>query len=255
MSQSRKKGWENIPVHAESYVHPHVPSFTPEVKRVYAVCRASEAAIRDLVSYTPFDYVDNLLMVEVASYGGRVYRADESDTWPFLDCGFTIPISYKGKASVYYLYEYETEDYAIFAGREMWGYPKTFGEVSLEIDDTRIVGSVVKRGKEIVRLTGRRDRPIAGIARTFGGPVLNLHTIPNADRPGIFSQRIIQRDTGSGFVVEHQEYFEAGLRLDDVKQNRLTELGVSEVLGGCLQIGHYTMEGETGWGSVLETLV
>src|SRR5690606_12203826 len=99
-----------------------------------------------------------------------------------------------------------------------------------------IVGSVVKRGKEIVRLTGRRDRSIAGIARTFGGPVLNLHTIPNADRPGIFSQRIIQRDTGSGFVVEHQEYFEAELRLDDVKQNRLTELGVSEVLGGCFQI-------------------
>ena len=119
MSQSRKKGWANIPVHVESYVHPHVPSFTPEVKRVYAVCRASEAAIRDLVSYTPFDYVDNLLMVEVASYGGRVYRADESDTWPFLDCGFTIPISYKGKASVYYLYEYETEDYAIFAGHRL----------------------------------------------------------------------------------------------------------------------------------------
>lgn len=137
----------------------------------------------------------------------------------------------------------------------MWGYPKTFGDVTLEIEDERIVGSVVKRGKEIVRLAGRRDCPIDGIARSFAGPVLNLHTIPNADRPGIFSQRIIQRNTGSGFVVEHQEYFEAELSLDDVKQNRLTELGVTEILGGCYQAGHYTMEGDAGWGRVLETLI
>lgn len=255
MPQSRKQGWPNIPVHMESYVHPHVPSFTSDVKRLYAVCRASEAAIREIVSCTPFDYVDDLLMVEVASYGGRVYQADESDTWPFLDCGITIPISYKGEAGVYYLYEYETEDYAIFAGREMWGYPKTFGDVSLDIDDERIVGSVIKRDKEIVRLTGRRDNPIAGIARAFGGPVLNVYTIPNADGPGIFSQRIIRRDTGSGFVVEHQEHLAAELALDDVKQHRLSELGVTEVLGACYQVGHYRMEGASGWGSVLETLV
>lgn len=248
------KGWHNLPTHIETFVQPHVPSFTRDVRRLFAICVADEKTLRAHLAHTPFEYVSNLLIIEVADYSGRIYPQAPGQTWPFMDCGIIVPIAYKGRKGGYYLFEYEDQDYSIFAGRELWGYPKTFADVALTESSEQIIGSVRKSGKEIVRLTGHPMRKSTYRPDALG-PILNLHTVPRADGPGVFSQRIILRDTSSGFKIKSEQLFEVSVLLDSVRLNPLKELGVSQVLGGGYQIADYTMDEECGWGRVIETLV
>lgn len=251
---SATKGFPNLPVHVETFVHPHVPSFTGNMRRLYAVCQGNEAVLRRYIERTPFELRDDRFLVEVGDYSGRVYPP-AVETWPFLDCGIIVPIRYGEIEGGYYLFEYEDEDYAIFAGRELWGYPKTFGEVSLAETADGFLGRVMKRGREIVRLEGYRGRPLTEAPTLKIGPVLNIHTVPRADGPGVFSQRIILRDAAQGFKVTFSEAFEAALTLQSVRLNPLHELGPIKILGGGFQTADYTMEGDWGWGRVLEVLV
>lgn len=251
---SRAKSYPNIPVHIETFVHPHVPSFTGSLRRLYAVCQGKESVLRSYIERTPFELRDDHFLIEIADYSNRVYPP-AAENWPFQDCGIIVPIRYRDIEGGYYLFEYENQDYAIFAGRELWGYPKTFGDVTLQNKPERIIGNVTKAGREIVNLIGDRAKPLArGPEATFG-PILNIHTVPRADGPGIFSQRIILRDTAAGFKLISEEFFEASLTLRSVRLNQLEELGPLQVLGGGFQTADYTMEGDWGWGRVLETLV
>lgn len=249
------KGWDNVPAHIETFVHPHVPSFTRDIRRLYAICRGNEAAIRAHLARTPFEYVSNEFMIDVADFANRTYPASPGETWGFMDSGIIVPVRYKDILGGYYLFEYENQDYSIFAGRELWGYPKTYADVSLVEDGHRITGTVVKGGREILRLEGNLDQPITALPEVKLGPILNLYTIPKADGPGIFSQRIILRDTSSGYQVKSQKLFQATLNLDSIRLNPLKELGPVEVLGAGFQIADYDMNEEIGWGKVLETLV
>ena len=251
---SKTKGFPNLPVHLETFVHPHVPSFTKNMRRLYAVCQGNESVLRRYVERTPFELRDDRFLIEVGDYSGRFYPP-ASETWPFQDCGIIVPIRYGEIEGGYYLFEYENQDYAIFAGRELWGYPKTFGDAFLEETPERYLGRVVKSGQEIVRLEGHRQRPMSEAPALKVGPVLNIHTVPRADGPGIFSQRIILRDTSQGFKLTSSVAFECSLTLRSVRLNPLEDLGPLKVLGGGFQTADYTMEGDWGWGRVLEVLV
>ena len=248
-------GWPNVPVHIETFVHPHIPSHTPQVRRLFVLCEGNGETIRGHLARTPFDYVDNRVLIEIAHYGGRRYEAAPDDTWPFMDFGITVPARFGDISGGYILYEYEDQDYAIFAGRELWGYPKTWGEVALEGEGTTPSGSVRKGGKQILQIRGDRSRPLRALAGAAFGPHLLVHTVPNPDGPGIFSQRILLRDTSPGYVVHRQDLFEAQVALASVRLNDLAGLGPLKVLGGGYQIAESRMAGDHGWARVLETVV
>lgn len=252
---SNVKGWPNIPAHIETFVHPHAPSFTQDVKRVYAICRGNEQAIRNFLDHTSFEYVSDLFLIEFADYSNRTYPASPGETWGFMDCSIYVQTKYKGRAGGYILFEYEDQDYSIFAGREMWGYPKTYGEVSLKEEADRITGTVVKAGREIVRMECDLNSPLESLAEITVSPVFNLYTIPKAEGPGIFSQRIISRDTSPGFHVKSQKYFKASLVFDSIRQHPLKDLGPIEVLGAALQTADYDMNEKCGWAKVEETII
>lgn len=252
---TKTPGWANIPSHIETFVHPHAPSFTQDVRRLYAICRGNETVIRGFLETTPFDYVSDLFMIEVADYSGRTYPASPGETWGFMDCTITVQAKYKGRTGGYILFEYENQDYSIFAGRELWGYPKTYGDVSLHEEQNRIVGTVRKAGKEIVRLEGDLAATRKPEHQLSVSPVFNLYTIPNADGPGIFSQRIISRDTSPGFQLKSEKSFNASLKFESIRQHPLQELGPVEVLEAGYQTADYDMNEEWGWAKVEETLV
>lgn len=251
---SNPKGYPNIPVHAETFAHPHVPSFTGNLRRLYAICQGDEAVLRSYIDRTPFELRDDRFLIDVTDYSDRVYPP-ASEAWPFQDCGIIVPIRYGDIEGGYYLFEYENQDYAIFAGRELWGYPKTFGDVSLEEGPADIIGSVIKGRREIVRLAGDRGKPPEASPELKVGPILNIHTVPRPDGPGIFSQRIILRDSSPGYKVKSEEYFDATLTFKSIRLNQLEELGPLQVLSAGFQTADYSMDSEWGWGRVLETLV
>src|SRR5699024_11750381 len=54
-----------------------------------------------------------------------------TDKVSYMDCAFVVPIKYEDKLGGYYFYEYENDDRAIAAGRDLWGYPKKYADIEL----------------------------------------------------------------------------------------------------------------------------
>lgn len=252
---SADREYPNVPVHTETFVHPHVPSFTQDLRRIALYCKANVNRMESYLERTPFELRADWLMIEIGDYKGRIYPERSSERWPFLDCGIVVPIRYGNMEAGYYLFQYETEDYAIFAGRELWGYPKTFGDVSLDVRPSEITGRVIKSGKEIVRIDSRRGVSTEELNSFEVGPILNIHTVPRPDGPGIFSQRVIKRDTSFGIKQKHKERIRADVVLRDVRLNHLSELGPLEVMKAVYEISDVTFDSKWGWGEVIETLV
>ena len=65
----------------------------------------------------------------------------------FLNCEF------KGEKGTYCLSMPVDDDMALIGGREIYGYPKKIADqITLEHDDNKVVGSVVRKGTEIIRI-------------------------------------------------------------------------------------------------------
>jgi acetoacetate decarboxylase len=79
---------------------------------------------------TPFKYVSDIVYAYVADYTNS--DCNDGCNYGFYDTGLVIPVEYKGRVGVHVLYEYEDQDYAIAAGREMWGYPKKYAKCNLK---------------------------------------------------------------------------------------------------------------------------
>lgn len=94
-----------------------------------------------------------------------------------------VEVQYKGETFKYPISMILDNEAAIFLGREMYGYPKTFGHMDLrtETGSATFLGTVEKpKGQRIVQVEFTPDRPLeAGNAGRESKLVLGLRVIPN----------------------------------------------------------------------------
>src|SRR5699024_6672401 len=176
----------NMPIQSPLIPDPVVPYACSESKTLFAVCEADEVIIKKYLEATPFEYVNNKMMVYVNDF-------TKSEKLPYMDAGIIIQARYKDVVGGYYIFEYEDDDAAIATGRELWGYPKKLGHKTLERKGNKIKGTASRRGIKLMELELNLDSDMKDIPRLDLFPHLNIHTIPKPDGPGIFSQRIIAR--------------------------------------------------------------
>lgn len=249
MSSFKVQNGNNMPIQSPLIPDPVVPYSCSESKTLYAVIELQEEIIRKYLEPTPFEYVNNLAMVYVNDFRS-------SEKLPYMDGGIIVQVQYKDIIGGYYLFEYEDDDAAVATGRELWGYPKKLGKMTLEKSGNMVRGTAERKGEKLIEIecsiSGDNEKEIPKL-KVF--PHLNIHTIPKPDGPGIFSQRIIARDNSADCNLISEETGEAKVKLSSGKTDPLGEFSPVKVLGGGYSVTDFLAGEKNGWGKVLDTLI
>ena len=249
MKQARLANANNMPVHAPLYPSPFVPYEARDQRILYAVCRGSEEVVRAILEPTPFDYAgDDRFAVSVVDFTSNA-------KCPFFDVAIVVPVSFRGQPGGHYVFEYEDNDAAIVAGRELWGYPKKQAAIGIdEQADGTWVGWAERKGTRIIELavTPDADAPMPPALPTL--PHLNLRTFPAPDGPGTSLRQVVGRDTSPDLVLKMQKPGRVRLSLAPVPGCPLDLFTPFEVLGGYLAVADFFATEENGWGWVVADL-
>jgi len=239
----------NVPVHSPLFPTPFVPYKCSNNRTVTVYAKVREEVARKYLEGTPFEYVDNTAMFYIQDF-------TNTDKCSFWDCGIVISAKYKDIYGGYFVYEYENEDYAIAAGRELWGYPKKYAEINMIEHTDKIVATAIKNGREIIRIELDKTNEIeSNKPDTKFLPHLLLHTVPNGDGPGIYSQRILARDTSPDFKTREFKTYKATLTLRPVVNDALDNFATAEIICGTYTVGEYFATEENGWAKVIDTII
>lgn len=241
-----KKNFYNVPVHAPLFPDPFVPYSCKNFRSIYAVADVNETELKRILSYTPFDFVDNKVVISVSDFSN-------TDKVSYMDCAIVLPIKYKNKYGGYYIYEYENNDAAIAAGRDLWGYPKKYAAIRLESNDGNLIGAAQKNGEEFLQIKLNTNKEMKSIAKPITTPHYNIRTIPKP-AGGIQLQEIIERDTSPDFVLHEEKYYEVSMEMKSTQSDPLHLLGPVNVIGGGVISGDFYATEENGWGKVVGNL-
>ncbi|PWW31325.1 acetoacetate decarboxylase [Cytobacillus oceanisediminis] len=244
-----------VPIQAPLVDASCFPPFSCEnCKTLTAYFRANPEIIKKYLVPPPFEYVSDIVYAYVSDFT----NADPNDGYNqgFYDSGLVIPVKYKGREGVHVLYEYENHDYAIAAGRELWGYPKKYAEASTKEEDGKVIGIVHKNGKDIIRLEMDASKELTRpIAKPALFPHFQIKVDPKPDGPGIDSKKILSRDSSMDFVTKSYVEREIKVELQGIPLNRLDEFQPLEILGGTYTVGDFHCTMENGWAKVEEVLI
>jgi acetoacetate decarboxylase len=217
-------------------------------KTLFVLCKGDQNIIKKYLAVTPFEYISDLFVISISDF-------TNSKKLPLMDCGLIFPVKYKNLFGGYYMFEYEDHEYAIAAGRDLWGYPKKYGKIDLIETNSKIRGTVKRNNKVIIDITCDLSKKISKVERPKLTPHLNIHVIPKADGPGIFSMRIISRDTSPDFELISERYGESTVTMDGLSTDPLNEFAPLSILGGGFTVGNFLASEKNGWGKVIATLI
>lgn len=235
-----KKTTTSMPIHAPAFPDPFVPYESPDYVSLYAVVEVDEAEVKRMLSLTAFDYVSNQAVISITDFS-------HCNKVPYMDCAIVIPVQFEGKYGGYYIYEYENNDAAIAAGRELWGYPKKYASIELNETDGVYTGTAKKDGEvflELVASKGTKEIEVPKIT-----PHLNIRTIldPMGGKP---MRQIIERDTSPDFVLKDEFPVDIQLNIKSTQFEPLENLE-PKVLGGGIIKGDFYATEENGWGKII----
>lgn len=180
----------NTPVHAPLY--PEDGAYgSSDYESIAVLLKVEEAAVRQLLSVTPFEpvgpYVWAELMVLRHSYG----------IVPYSGGGIVIPASYKGTVGGYYAFCYVDTDDSLALGREAYGYPKKYAKAVFQRTG-RAATAAFRRDNAVLELSVVLDKePGRLIPEVPRYPHLLLQTIPTADHRDALFTRVLARDTSA----------------------------------------------------------
>lgn len=235
----------NMPIQAPLIPDPFVPYHCEGNIMAYVICRGDEAKIRELLAPSRFEYIDDRYMVEISDFSN-------CDKVPFMDAAIVLPVRYKDIDGGCYLFEFENNDSAIAAGRDLWGYPKKHARIELDAREDGIsTGNVIRNGEVICRMELDPSMPV-DTPQLKLAPHLNAHVLPRSDGPGILMTRIIARDTSPDFELQKHVKCKANLELKNLPSDPWAALGIKDILGGGIIWGNFHATDENGWGKVLD---
>ena len=226
------------------------PYTCPGLRSLSAYCRGDADQLEKALAPTPFTLADDRFTVSVADFGN-------CSMGPFFDAGIVIPVTYRDHAGAHYLLEWEDQSWSIALGRELWGYPKRFADISLETSDTGARARVELRGETLVDVDVRFDDAVTTEAwegvRVF--PHLQARAVGQADGEGFDRFDIISRDTSKDFQLLQSQRGTATVAFGAGASHASGPLTVVDVLGAEYTLGNYHASVDNGIPSVIDSLV
>lgn len=194
-----------------------------DLSTINVYCRGDRAQLERLTGYTPLTLEGDIFVITVADFENCTM-----DRGRYLDSGVIIPVSCGEQKGGTYFFEFEDEHWSTATGRELWGYPKRYAKISLDVTETGAVGR-----------TWHYDTPILDIEITFDAAVTNdpwkhlafapniqVRAVPELDGHSYSRFDVIMRNTVANFVVKERRY------------------GRAEVSLGAIDIGSGVLDGE-----------
>jgi len=234
----------NMPVQAPLIPDPFVPYECPGNVTLSVLCRTDRAILEAYLAPTPFTPLSDLYVVYASDFSN-------CDKVAFMDAGITIPVLFEGVQGATYLFEYEDNDSAIAAGRDLWGYPKKFADIDLTLEGDKATARVVRQGTEIMAIAADFSSETPFDMPKMA-PHFNTHVQPGPDGK-VLSRRVIRRDTSPDFQLARNRMGAAEVRLESLPQDPLGAFVPQEIFGAVLTQGDFFATEANGWGeTVLE---
>lgn len=226
------------------------PYWSQDLRSFSVYCRGDADNLRALLEPTPFELADDRFVVQIADF-------TNATPGPFYDSGVVIPVRYRDHAGATYFFEFEDQPWSVAFGREVWGYPKQFGEIELTDTADRVAGTVRRAGELIFGISmapedGFSDQAWADMSLY---PHLQVHALPEANGPGFAKFEIVSRDTSKDFVLHRKSFGPAEVELGPVLSVNGVQLKVVDVLGGEYSVGDYACTVENGIATVIDDLL
>ena len=233
----------NTPAHAPMFPDPFVPYESPDYVSIYAVTEVNEEEVRRNFSFTPFEYVSNQAMISITDFS-------KCNKVSYMDAAIVVPVKYGDQYGGYYIYEYENNDAAIAAGRELWGYPKKYAKITLTEKNGVFHGEVEKNGKVFWEMTGEKSEGLPPLTEPKTTPHLLMKTIPHPSGEES-TRQIIERDTSPDFKLKEKLQVDVKVKIQSTEREPLNLLNPMNIGGGGVIKGDFYATEENGWGKII----
>lgn len=226
------------------------PYWCENLRSLSVYCQGDAANLEALLEPTPFELADDRFVVQIADFGNTTAGA-------FYDSGVVIPVRYKDHVGVNYYFEFEDQPWSVAFGREVWGYPKHFGEVELADSAEKVAGRVTRAGEMIfsISMTPEDGYSNQAWADMSMYPHLQVHALPEANGPGFKTFEIVSRDTSKDFTLKSKVFGPAAAEFGPSLAVNGVQLKVVEILGGEYSVGDYACTVENGISTVIDDLL
>lgn len=158
---------------------------------------------------------------------------------PFHESGIQIKVIFRNRSAFFNSHLYLDNVPAICSGRERWGAPKEYAEVSFEQHNNLLVSRTVKDGVNIMTLTSEIGGPVDPDALIPMFPSYRLKLIPRSDGPGAAIKQIVEASPTD--VTTHLLYGGSGtVAFAATANSDLRPFGPVEEVAAFYQVASYT---------------
>jgi len=211
---------------------PHAPAYPlewycPEVRKVEVIAEVDAEVLKKILSYTPFDYVNNRAKFSLNYEKGHTLTTPEG----YYEANIMVAVRYKEYLSTHTIYIYADDATAIIGGREVWGYPKKDADIHLWEEGDHKWGKVVREGVTLFEVDFTADHDAAEAELVEGKEpygTLHVRRVPLIDRPGEAYGDVVLRAGNS--EIKEKLLGHATMNLEELKWDPIYELK-PEVIG------------------------
>lgn len=214
--------------------------YCPENRLLSVVAEVDEKALRQVLSYTPFEYVNNRARFNLTYLKGHTLTTPNG----YYEAQVSVAVRYKNYLSTHFIYMYCDNATAILAGREVFGMPKKDGDILMWEEGDHKWGRVIREDVKLFEIDFTADRKAPNVPLVEGAVgSLHVRRLPLIDRPGEAYGDIIYREVKEK-VQENVSGF-AKLTLGELKWDPIYQLK-PKVLGAAFSVssfgGHFHEE-------------
>jgi acetoacetate decarboxylase len=220
-----------MPAHRPYY--PPLPTYYRDVRFQLVYFQAEPARLRPFLP-EPLEPAEDGMCV---AFGIDVPFS--SSYGPFHESGIQIKVTFRGQPAFYNSHLYLDNVPAICSGRERWGAPKEYAQVSFEEQHNLLVSRTIKDGVTIMTITSELGAPAQPAEMIPMFPSYRLKLIPRADGPGAALKQIIEASPQD--VTTHLLYRGSGTVAFAASANSdLRPFGPARELAAFYQVASYT---------------
>lgn len=236
-----------------SFLGYHPSNYTPtcrELKSLSVYVRGNRNQLEELLGPTPFVLNDDRFVVSVADFSNQSH-------FSYFDAAILLPVRVNDTQGSTYYFEYEDNHETVASGREKWGYPKKYANISLSQTGQGAKGQVTLGGNTIFSVSLDFDESQDNTAwsdyKVF--PHMQVRAISEIYGPSFTDFDIIARDTSKDYELISRTFGKAHVELGkEIGINGLP-LEIVEVLGGEYSVGNFASTQKNGQAKVIASLI